>query len=102
MREDLIVSYRLICGFLNFRSASSFVLNANNLKGHEFKLKKESFRTTPRQDSFRTQYSSGGTCYQARLFGLVVLMSLKTNTIVSCQFKVLSVGIHFFLFPFLI
>ncbi|VEN44679.1 unnamed protein product [Callosobruchus maculatus] len=48
-RGDLIITYRALHGLFGVDLSSLFRLNINNLRGHNFKLKKEPFKTSTRQ-----------------------------------------------------
>jgi len=49
LRGDLIITFRALHEFFGCDMAFLFPLNVNNLRGHNFKLKKENFSTTARQ-----------------------------------------------------
>lgn len=49
LRGDLIFTYRALHGLLGVDMAYLYQLNTNNLRGHNFKLRKEKFTTTVRQ-----------------------------------------------------
>lgn len=48
-RGDLIVTYRALHGFFGLDMSYLFQLNTSSLRGHNFKLRKENFKSTVRQ-----------------------------------------------------
>lgn len=49
-RGDMVVAFRAMHGFFDVDLEHLFRLNTNHLRGHGFKLAKESFRTTCRRN----------------------------------------------------